>query len=174
MTAQKKVDFALRDPKIFLPNKLLVRKTADQIICCYDDEGYYIDSLTYSIQLKEDRKESILFFLALLNSRLLDHLHSSLSQNKGKVFAKVLAENLKKLPIVELDFENLEDKSLHDDLVKLVHQMLEAKKQLQQAKTEGDKNYLNRKCERLDKEIDQLVYQLYGLTDEEIKIVEGN
>ena len=33
---------------------------------------------------------------------------------------------------------------------------VEAKKQLQQAKTDGDKNYLNRKCERLDKEIDQL------------------
>jgi len=30
-----------------------------------------------------------------------------------------------------------------------------------------------RKCERIDKEIDQLVYKLYGLTEEEIKIVEG-
>jgi type II restriction/modification system DNA methylase subunit YeeA len=37
-----------------------------------------------------------------------------------------------------------------------------------------DKNYLSRKCETLDKQIDELVYQLYGLTDEEIKIVEGN
>ena len=56
-------------------------------------------------------------------------------------------------------------------------------KQLQQApsrlgraesgKTEGDKNYLQRKCDRLDKEIDELVYQLYGLTEDEIKIVEG-
>lgn len=50
--------------------------------------------------------------------------------------------------------------------------MLSSKKQLQQAKTEGDKNHLERKCERMDKEIDQLVYQLYGLTEEEIKIVE--
>ena len=56
---------------------------------------------------------------------------------------------------------------------RIVKFFIEAKKQLQQAKTEGDKNYLNRKCERLDKEIDQLVYQLYGLTEEEIKIVEG-
>jgi len=47
-------------------------------------------------------------------------------------------------------------------------------KQLQQAKTESDKNYLQRKCETLDKQIDDLVYQLYGLTAEEIKIVEGN
>jgi len=37
-----------------------------------------------------------------------------------------------------------------------------------QTKTEGDKNYLIRKCDRLDKEIDQLVYRLYGLTEEEI------
>jgi hypothetical protein len=62
--------------------------------------------------------------------------------------------------------------------------MLTTKKELQQAKIEGDKNYLQRKCDRLDKEIDQLVYQpacakplrqgrLYGLTEEEIKIVEG-
>ena len=33
------------------------------------------------------------------------------------------------------------------------------KKQSQQTKAEGDKNYLERKCERIDKEIDQLVYQ---------------
>jgi len=38
---------------------------------------------------------------------------------------------------------------------------------------ESIKNYLASKCEQLDKEIDQLVYQLYGLTEEEIKIVEG-
>ena len=49
-----------------------------------------------------------------------------------------------------------------------------AKKQLQQAKTESDRNYLERKCKTLDKQIDQLVYHLYGLTEEEIKIVEEN
>jgi hypothetical protein len=43
--------------------------------------------------------------------------------------------------------------------------------QLQQAKTESDKNYLERKCVNLDKEIDRLVYELYELTEEEIKIV---
>lgn len=42
----------------------------------------------------------------------------------------------------------------------------------QKTKTEGDKNYLGRKWERIDKEINQLVYQLYGLAEEEIKIVE--
>ena len=38
----------------------------------------------------------------------------------------------------------------------------------------NDKNYLERKCESLDNQIDKLVYELYGLTEEEIKIVEGS
>ena len=54
------------------------------------------------------------------------------------------------------------------------NEMLAAKKQHQQAKTESDKTYLERKCETLDKQIDELVYKLYGLTEEEIKIVETN
>lgn len=41
-----------------------------------------------------------------------------------------------------------------------------------QVKTDSDKTYLERKCATLDKQIDELVYQLYGLTEEEIKIVE--
>lgn len=48
------------------------------------------------------------------------------------------------------------------------------KKLLPRAKTESDKNYLQRKYATLDKQIDELVYQLYGLTEEEIRLVEGN
>jgi hypothetical protein len=51
--------------------------------------------------------------------------------------------------------------------------MLEAKKQLQKAKTDRDKTYYERKCDALDKQIDSEVYKLYNLTEEEIKIVEG-
>ena len=52
--------------------------------------------------------------------------------------------------------------------------MLEAKKQLALAKTDKDKTYYENKCASLDRQIDRLVYDLYGLTEEEIKIVEGN
>ena len=48
-----------------------------------------------------------------------------------------------------------------------------SKKHLQEFKTEQDKVYYERKCSALDKSIDSEVYKLYGLTEEEIKIVEG-
>ena len=103
--------------------------------------------------------------LGILNSKLLTfYLQQKLITN-AQGFPQILMGQLNQLPI------KLSDNS-DEKMISLVNQMLEAKKQLQQTKTDGDKNYLNRKCERLDKEIDQLVYKLYDLTEEEIKIVE--
>ena len=57
-------------------------------------------------------------------------------------------------------------------LTQLVDQMLEAKKQLAAARTEYDKTFYENKCATLDRQIDDLVYELYDLTPEEIAIVE--
>lgn len=51
--------------------------------------------------------------------------------------------------------------------------MLEAKKQLASARTERDQTFYESKCATLDRQIDNLVYELYDLTPEEIAIVEG-
>jgi hypothetical protein len=51
--------------------------------------------------------------------------------------------------------------------------MLEAKKELARAKTDKDKTYYENKCAALDRQIDRLVYDLYGLTEKEIQIVEA-
>jgi type I restriction-modification system DNA methylase subunit len=173
MTAQKKVDFALRDPKIFTPNKILVRKTSDKIIACLDLYGYYFDSLAYSIQLLPNTRESIYYFLGLLNSKLLGYIHDGYSMNKNKVFAKVLATNLKKLPIRPINFDNQKDNANHDKMVELVERMLDLHKQLHAAKLPQAQTLLQRQINAADRQIDRLVYDLYGLTEEEIKIVEG-
>jgi hypothetical protein len=57
-------------------------------------------------------------------------------------------------------------------MVGLVEAMLQLQEQLQAAKTAHDKKLIERQIDATDKQIDQLVYDLYGLTEEEIKIVE--
>ena len=64
------------------------------------------------------------------------------------------------------------DKSRHDRMVKLVERMLALHKQLAAAKIEHEKTTLQRQVEATDRQIDALVYELYGLTEEEIKTVE--
>jgi adenine-specific DNA-methyltransferase len=58
-------------------------------------------------------------------------------------------------------------------MVQLVKQMIGAKKRLAEARTDKDKRFYESKCASLDRQIDRLVYELYGLTDGEIAIIEG-
>jgi hypothetical protein len=59
-------------------------------------------------------------------------------------------------------------------MVKLVEQMLVLHERLAKTPTETDKAMLQRQIDATDQEIDNLVYERYGLTEEEIAIVEGN
>ena len=80
---------------------------------------------------------------------------------------------IKKLPIRTIDFSDKQEKADHALMVNLVNQMLYMNKKLGGAKTPQAKNILQRQFEATDKQIDQLVYKLYDLTEEEIKIVES-
>ena len=73
-----------------------------------------------------------------------------------------------------INFADPTDKARHDRMVALVTQMLDLNKRLQDAKLEHEKTLLQRQVEATDAAIDALVYELYGLTEEEIGIVEGN
>ena len=52
--------------------------------------------------------------------------------------------------------------------------MLAAKKQLQSARSDKDKDFYANKCHALDRQIDNLVYELYELTPEEIALIENS
>jgi hypothetical protein len=88
-------------------------------------------------------------------------------------FPQVTIFSLSQLPICIINFDDPADKARHDNIVKLVEQMLDAKKKLANAKTESETNRFEMLCKTLDRQIDEAVYELYGLTEEEIKIVEG-
>ncbi len=90
------------------------------------------------------------------------------------LFPKVLVSDLKQLPIRVINFDDPKDKALHDQMVLLVENMLNLHKQLAQAKLPQTKTTIQRQIDATDSQIDQLVYELYGLSEEEIKIVEDN
>ena len=77
------------------------------------------------------------------------------------------------MPIVRLNFSNPAEKALHDRMVALVEKMLALMAKLCGVTSESEKAALQNAVTTTDAEIDLLVYELYGLTEEEIKIVEG-
>jgi len=77
------------------------------------------------------------------------------------------------LPISTGNFFNLTIKTRHDCMVALVTHMLDLNKKLQDARLKQEKTMRSRQIEATDATIDKLVYELYGLTEEEIAIVKG-
>jgi hypothetical protein len=113
------------------------------------------------------------YLLGLINSRLISWYflrRSNVAQRDD--FPKIVLKETRSLPICPINFSDPADKTRHDRMVALVEEMLELDKKRATAKTEHDQTALKRQIEMTDKQIDELVYDLYGLTEEERKIVE--
>jgi len=120
-----------------------------------------------------DPTRSPFFVLGILNSKLMSYLYVNTSSIATKDdFRQTTLAELRKLPIRTIDFSNPEDAVKHGKMVKLVERMLDLHKQLAAAKIPNEKTRIQREIDITDKQIDRLVYDLYGLTEEEIKIVE--
>jgi hypothetical protein len=143
----------------------------------YDDTGLYFtgggNGPYYGIRWMEpDNLHSLHFLQALLSSRLLDfYLHQVSSPFRGGYwsYGKRFVEQL---PIRIIDFDEPADVAHHDKMVALVECMLELHEKLAAASIPADKKLYQRQIEATDRQIDALVYELYGLTEEEIAIVE--
>jgi len=126
----------------------------------------------YGITLNPAEALAYEYILGLLNSRLLDVFLKSYSSPFSGGYYAYNRQYIEQLPIHTINFSDPADKTHHDKMVKLVQLMLSLHKQLAGAKTPDEKTRLQRQIDTTDHEIDQLVYELYGLTEDEIKIVE--
>jgi hypothetical protein len=154
--------------------KIAVRETGSRIIATLDLENRYFLSSLYAIYPKSKGEQvSLKYLLGLLNSSLATYYVKiiALDITKG-AFTKFRTNQLARLPIRIIDFSDPKDKTHHDRMVKLVEQMLSLHKQLAAAKTPDDKTRLPRQIDATDQQIDCLVYELYGLTEEEIRLME--
>jgi hypothetical protein len=125
-----------------------------------------------SIIRRDDVQEDVLYLLGLLNSRLLSFYAIAHSPVFSGAYYKFSAPYLKRLPIRRIDLSDRADKTSHDRMVQLVDSMLELHKRLAAAKSEAQKTVIQRQIDATDAEIDRLVYDLYGLSAEEVAIVE--
>lgn len=146
--ARKEEDF-LTVPKI------VIRQTADSIIAAKDTLGYYSINSTNVIIISKKYIQEIDYILAVLNSKLIDFYYKEISQEGGRILAEVKPIRVRNLPIAETT-ENIKE-----CIEKISVSIQEAKSSSPLADTSVQ-----------EQEIDRLVYKLYGLTYDEVKIVD--
>ncbi len=155
-----------------VPQKIVIPDVAKRGTCYLDRAGKWLLDTAYAIVLKPEIELDLRFLLAVLNSPLLTYfLRQTGTMLRGGYF-RMKTAYLNPFPVRTIDFSDATDKAQHDRMVELVETMLKLHKQLTTAKTSHEKTAIQRQIDDADKQIDQLVYELYGLTQEEIKIVE--
>ena len=157
----------LRDKQIFLQRKILTAQNSSKLKGAIDENKTFVSNSLHSTYLKNEYKDGFYleFILALLNSRLLNYYHDSLRLKGTDLHPQILVSDLKKLPIKNIS------KSEQRPLVDMVNKIFSVtgRKDYIPNEIEGDVVKVNVPKHK----IDELVYKLYGLTPEEIAIVEG-
>ena len=150
---------APREERFFKEPRVIVRQIVSgnplRIYAGYTDIELYFSQIGFSIIPKVDSGITPKYLVALLNSALVNFIHKYLFLDIEKeLFQKILIENCKLFPV------KLIEQSDQQPFILLVDQILEAKNQGQDTTA-------------LEQQIDELVYQLYGITEEERGVIEG-
>jgi len=162
----------LTGPRILL--REITGKPPHRIQASYIEDVFCNYKTILNVNPTAETKVSMKYVCGLLNSKLVSFIYPFLSNKMiAQGFPRLSVGDLRKLPVPVLELENIEDKKTHDKLVSLVDRMLTLNKELPQAKTPQSRTQLERQIAHTDNEIDRLVYELYGLSEEEIEIVEG-
>jgi len=163
---------AFHSPKIFL------RLSDIRLTATYSEKLFCADLSLYIITLPNKETNwkgySLKYFLGLIDSSLYTAFArlTGIIRNLTTGTPQIRIKDVRLLPIRVIDFNNPDEKAMHDKIVKLVDRMLDLHRQLAAAKIPDEKTQIQSQISATDNQIDQLVYQLYGLTPEEIKIVE--
>jgi hypothetical protein len=137
-----------------------------------DLSGEFLSLTDTTVLFDAGQPEDLLYFVGLLNSRLLTFRFKRIAKLKSAGIYEYFWNSVSKLRVRRIDFSSAHDRARHDRLVTLVRRMLALHAKLAAARTDHEKIVLQRQINATDREIDALVYELYGLTDDEIKIVE--
>ncbi|EDO6702967.1 TPA: Eco57I restriction-modification methylase domain-containing protein [Campylobacter coli] len=146
-----------RDEKFFTgsPRIVALRKCVGEPKFSYVDFDCYVSATFYVIKTQ---RINVKYLTAILNSKLIAFWLKHKGKMQGNNY-QIDKEPLLNIPIVDTNSKN---KKLADELINLVDEILKAKEQ--------DKNA---NIQELENKINSIVYKLYNLTEEEIKIIEG-
>lgn len=134
--------------------RILIRRTGDFLCCAFLEKPALTESTLYSCWSISDEIENK-FLLALFHSKLMNYFIKNKLVTNEQAFPQILMTDLESLPIVTIGL--IEQRPY----ISLVDRILEAKE-----------NDVQADIIEMEAEIDQLVYELYGVTEEEINIIE--
>jgi len=153
-----------REPEFFYNPKITLRKILGRKLHgTFIEEPYALDQSLYVIISKKNDIQLLKYLLGVL----LSSVGAWYLRTKYSIYDKLYPWYTKK-QLAEFPM-----KPMNSRMIALVERMLDLHKQMQATKSDAARERIDREIHVTDEQIDALVYELYGLTKEEIKVVEG-
>jgi len=139
----------------------------------YTEETYCNYKTILNVSPSKNTVFSMKYLCGLLNSRLMSIIFER-SSNKivANAFPRLSVGDLKNLPIKNIDFNIKSEKAVHDKISEIVDNLLRLYNTISSIPLETDRQQLQRAIDHAERRIDELVYELYRLSEEEIAIIE--
>lgn len=162
-------DIFSKEQTFFTSPKIITRETGNKFYTTVEYNNYLNTRSIYNTKITNN-KYTAEYVVGIINSKLFEFYFKQFISPNTNIFPKIRIAQLNELPIVELTSYN---KVKIKEISTLVKQIIEAKKQVTVAHTDADLRIYNRRIDTLEVQINELVYQIYNLTPDEIAIVEG-
>ena len=148
--------------------RILIREIPSKtgLVCCISDTTHIPNK---AVIIVIGKKNSNYLLLGILNSKLMGfYVFQSTEKGKQRLFPRVSLTTIKNLP-----FKKEMDSKITSEIEKGVKNIIALKNELTESKLPTKVEQIKQRIEHSEEKINQLVYELYELTDEEIKIVGG-
>ncbi|ECP7440756.1 TPA: Eco57I restriction-modification methylase domain-containing protein [Campylobacter jejuni] len=143
----------------FEKEKIVYPNMNKEFIAFFDNEFFLLNQKCFILSHQSNNKKELLYLTALLNSNVNFYYFKQIGAKLGASGYEMSKIFVEKLPIPKINSKN---QKIADELINLADEILKAKEQDKNANTQ-----------ELENKINSLVYKLYNLTEEEIKIIEG-
>jgi len=162
-----------REFEIFSRPRILVREITSEFPHClhatFAAEDFLNNKSVLNVLHAHNDETELKRLLGILNSQVISFFYKQRAvKSARKIFPKIVIKNLREFP-----YPKMIDRISGDRLVALVEQMLAVHKYWASAKTKAEQEQIQRQIVATDRQIDTLVYELYGLTPDEIAVVQG-
>jgi hypothetical protein len=167
-----------RKYELFTQERILVRQIPSKppyaILATLVNEVIINDNNSMIIKILERSTYSLKYILGILNSKLISYWFvNKFGKLQRKLFPQFKINELREFIIPDIDLNIKSNIKKHDNIVSFVDKIIELKKKEVTETNPQQKIMISRQIKGIDNAIDKLVYEIYNLTEEEIKIVEG-
>jgi len=156
---------------IYRQDRICIRQIGASPVATFVPANIFTLNTIYNVYLKDKNLISLKYLLGIINSNTTKYFWKKNNSDEKKTFPKIKKEGILSIPIPNITNDN---KYLCDEIAKLVENILKLNVEKVETKLQTKISQIESKIDYSKSRIDEIVYQLYSLTKDEIRIIESS